>query len=183
MKTIENTDKTNHNSINNNDTKITEKNEKNGKNDGEKINSEEEERIKIKKERDDVVTKPVSITPKQYEEQESEQIKISVELLSSAIKALESHIVSQNNSSASGASASGSHSSSNSNSNSGYLGSGNGVGVTYNPYVQPSSVHLGHILSGISDLLVTDKRGSSLTAVLCGVRCLLSVFQGVVTQR
>lgn len=32
------------------------------------------------------------VTPKQYEEQQSEQIKISVELLSSAIKALESHI-------------------------------------------------------------------------------------------
>ena len=32
------------------------------------------------------------VTPKQYEEQQSEQIKISIELLSSAIKALESHI-------------------------------------------------------------------------------------------
>ena len=128
MKTIENTDKTTNDSINNNDPKITEKNEKNGKNDGEKINSEEEERIKIKKERDEVVTKTVNITPKQYEEQESEQIKISVELLSSAIKALESHIVSQNNSSASGASASGSHSGSGSDNDSGSASGGSGSG-------------------------------------------------------
>lgn len=49
--------------------------------DGDKHKENEEEKVTVTR-----------VTPKQYEEQQSEQIKISVELLSSAIKALESHI-------------------------------------------------------------------------------------------
>ena len=56
-------------------------------------NSDSKDDIMEKKEKTVSVT---HVTPKQYEEQQSEQIKISVELLSSAIKALESHIESNN---------------------------------------------------------------------------------------
>ena len=57
---------------------------------------------------------------------------------------------------------------------------GGGVGDEEGMSRGPSPALLGQLLSGISDLLVTDSAASSLSAMLSGLNCLLSVYQQVV---
>lgn len=57
---------------------------------------------------------------------------------------------------------------------------GGGVGEEEGMSRGPSPALLGQLLSGISDLLATDSDASSLSAMLSGLNCLLSVYQQVV---